>query len=135
MNALFARQQKFVLLNKLTRQKKNLNQTTKTLNNWVWFFLLFSLSSSETSLCNMFTLSFYSCDVFRFKGGRVGIPPFLEGSVAMGRVAARGQALLRSPVVFQPAVPVPFPYRLCFWSAISGFGTALIIFFAWIWTL
>ena len=53
----------------------------------------------------------------------------------MGKAVARGQALLRSPVVFQPVVSVPFPYRLCILSVISGFGTAFVIFIAWIWTL
>ena len=66
----------------------------------------------------------------------MGIPPFFKrAALAMGKAVARGQALLRSPVVFQPVVPVPFPYRLCILSVISGFGTAFVIFFAWIWSL
>ena len=72
------------------------------------------------------SMCFYD-DVFRLKGGWVGIPPFFR--------AARGQTLLRSPVVFQPVVQFPFPVRLCLLSAVSGFGTAVVLFIAWIWTL
>ena len=44
-----------------------------------------------------------------------GNSTLFQGSVisAMGKAAARGQTLLRSPVVFQPVVQVPFPVRLC----------------------
>ena len=65
---------------KLTRPKKNLkppnNKQTQTVNS----LLVVSLFNWKHRWYFMFTcVIFHSFDVFRFKGGWVGIPPFLRG--------------------------------------------------------
>ena len=83
MNALFSRQQKFVpvgQINKTKKRKKSLkppnNKQTQTVNS----LLVVSLFNWKHRWYFMFTcVIFHSFDVFRFKGGWVGIPPFLRG--------------------------------------------------------
>ena len=52
----------------------------------------------------------------------------------MAGAVARGRALLRAPVSFQPQTR-HFRLRLCIMSVTSGFCFAVLIFIAWILTL
>ena len=79
-------------------------------------------------------INFLWCDVFHLKGGWGGILPNFSGSVYMGKAVARGRALLRSPVAFQPCTHTAISVRLLYiWT--SGFLTAVVFVFIWVLSL
>ena len=91
----------------------------------------------------------FQCEQINKTKKKTKLKPFPLAILAQGRVggnstlferaalqaAARGRVLLQSPVVFQPIAQHPFPVRLCFISAFSGFISAFVVFIAWIWSL
>ena len=111
-----------------------------TPNNTVWKTSCVVACATVMIICvdSIHTISIIECsgDVFHFKGGWWEFT-LLSGQRfrAMGKAAARGQTLLRSPVSFYPLTVVPFPFRVCSFSVVAGFGAAVILFIAWIWTL